>query len=82
LRKFFSVIIALNHKNTTSVVVDETASSTKKNLAMDYKTSRQSSTSSNNLLKPDNNPWNTTYNENELMRNKSQSISNIAGKLI
>jgi hypothetical protein len=56
--------------------------STTKNIPIDYKLSHQSSTSSNNLLKPDNNPWNTTYNENELMRNKSQSISNIAGKLI
>jgi hypothetical protein len=48
-----------------------------KNVASDYKLSQQLSISSNNLLKPDNNSWN---NENELLRIKSQSISNIAGK--
>jgi len=47
-----------------------------KNVPLDYKLSQQSSISSNNLLKPDNNSWN---NENELLRIKSQSISNIAG---
>lgn len=48
---------------------------------MDYKTSRQSSTSSNNLLKPENNLWGANINDVELLRNKSQSLSNIAGKL-
>jgi len=48
---------------------------------IDHKLSQQSSTSSNNLLKPDSNLWNTPNNDNELMRNKSQSISNIAGKI-
>jgi hypothetical protein len=48
---------------------------------MDCKTSRQSSTSSNNLLKPDINIWGTNINDVELLKNKSQSLSNIAGKL-
>ncbi len=62
--------------------MDETASSsTKKNLAMDYKTSRQSSTSSNNLLKPDIHVWDTNPNDVELVRHKSQSLTNIAGNL-
>lgn len=61
-------------------MVDETTSSIGKNLAMDYKTSRQSSTSSNNLLKPDSNLWSTNTNDVELSRYKSQSLSNIAGK--
>lgn len=72
--------IALNHKTTTTIHLDEINSpSTNRTLPLDQKLSQQSSTSSNNLLKPDGNPWN---NENELMRNKSQSISNIAGKYI
>jgi hypothetical protein len=59
--------------------LDETIPSTTtiKNTPVDYKLSQQSSTSSNNLLKPDNNPWN---NDSDLLRNKSQSLSNIAGK--
>ncbi len=62
--------------------MDETATtSATKNLAMDYKISRQSSTSSNNLLKPDSHVWDTNLNDVELLRNKSQSLSNIAGKL-
>jgi len=47
---------------------------------MDYKPSRQSSTSSNNLLKPDINIWGTNVNDAELLKNKSQSLTNIAGK--
>jgi hypothetical protein len=70
----------LNHKTTTSVVVDETTSSTPKKLGMDYKTSRQSSTSSNNLLKPDSHLWGQNITDAETLRNKSQSLSNIAGK--
>lgn len=45
---------------------------------IDHKLSQQSSTGSNNLLRPESMPWNA--NENELMRAKSQSISNIAGR--
>ncbi len=68
----------MNHKSTT-IHLDETIPSTTtiKNTPVDYKLSQQSSTSSNNLLKPDNNPWN---NDSDLLRNKSQSLSNIAGK--
>jgi hypothetical protein len=73
--------IALNNKNTTTINMDETIPTTPKTVPIDYKLNQQFSTSSNNLLKPDNNPWNTNNNENELMRNKSQSISNIAGKI-
>ena len=47
---------------------------------MDSKTSRQSSTSSNNLLKADTHLWGTNINNLELMRNTSLSLSNIAGK--
>ncbi len=71
----------MNHKNATSVVLDEITSSTTKNLGMDFKTSRQSSTSSNNLLKPDSNPWSSNTTDVEGSRNKSQSLTNIAGKL-
>jgi hypothetical protein len=71
----------LNHKNTTTAVLDEIASSTTKNLAMDSKTSRQSSTSSNNLLKPDSNLWSSNTTDVEALRTKSQSLTNIAGKL-
>jgi hypothetical protein len=81
LTSFVSFIIALNHKNATSGPLDETTLSTANNLAMDYKASRQSSASSNNLLKHDNNLWGTSMNDVESMRNKSQSISNIAGKV-
>ena len=73
----FFYSIALNHKTTTTIHLEENNPPTNKTLPLDQKLSQQSSTSSNNLLKPDGNPWNT---ENELMRNKSQSISNIAGK--
>jgi hypothetical protein len=76
-----SLITALNHQHTTSIVLDETPSSTTKNLAMDYKTSRQSSTSSNNLLKPDIHLWGPTLNDIESTKIKSQSLSNIAGKI-
>jgi hypothetical protein len=69
----------LNHKSTT-IHLDEAIPLTIKTPAVDYKLSQQSSTSSNNLLKPDNNSWNTGNNDSDLMRNKSQSISNIAGK--
>jgi hypothetical protein len=70
----------LNHKNTTSVALDEiTSSSTTKNLAMDFQTSRQSSTSSHNLLKPDSNLWSASTPDAEALRNKSQSLTNIAG---
>jgi len=55
---------------------------TTKNTPIDYKISQQSSISSNNLLKPDNNPWNSNNNDVDLMRIKSPSISNIAGKSI
>jgi hypothetical protein len=71
--------IALNHKASTAIHLDEIMASTNKNIPLDYKLSQQSTTSSNNLLKPDNNPWN---NESELIRNKSQSISNIAETVI
>ncbi|CAF1102726.1 unnamed protein product [Adineta steineri] len=72
--------IALNHKNTTAIHLDETSLSTSKNFPLDHKISQQSSISSNNFLKPDNNPWNSNNNTNDvdLSRNKSQSISNIA----
>ncbi|CAF1353705.1 unnamed protein product [Adineta steineri] len=72
--------IALNHKNTTAIHLDETSLSTSKNFPLDPKISQQSSISSNNFLKPDNNPWNSNNNTNDvdLSRNKSQSISNIA----
>jgi hypothetical protein len=63
--------------------VDETATtSATKNLAMDYKISRQSSTSSNNLLKPDGNLWSANASDLESLRNQSQSLSNIAGKFL
>ncbi len=48
---------------------------------MDSKTSRQSSTSSNNLLKPDSNLWSSNTTDVEALRTKSQSLTNIAGKL-
>ncbi|CAF2995106.1 unnamed protein product [Rotaria sp. Silwood2] len=70
--------IGLNHKNTTTISLDETILPTPKNLPLDYKSSRKSSTSSNNLLKPDNSLWNTDINDIELMKSKSQSLSNIA----
>ncbi|CAF1013702.1 unnamed protein product [Rotaria sp. Silwood1] len=70
--------IGLNHKNTTTIALDETILSTTKNLPLDYKSSRKSSTSSNNLLKPDNTLWNTNINDVELVKSKSQSLSNIA----
>jgi hypothetical protein len=65
---------------TTTIHLDETIPPRTKTAPLDNKLSQQSSTSSNNLLKPDNNPWDTSYNENDLLKNKSQSISNIAGK--
>ncbi|CAF3567750.1 unnamed protein product [Rotaria sordida] len=71
--------IGLNHKNIVTIPLDEAISlSTIKNAPLEYKTSRQSSTSSNNLLKPDNNLWNTSIGNVELMKSKSQSLSNIA----
>lgn len=63
--------------------MDETITPPTKNISTDYKLSQQSSISSNNLLKPDSNPWSTNNNNDlESTRNKSQSISNIAGKFI
>ncbi len=53
--------------------MDETTTTTKK-LRMDNKPSRQSSINSNNLLKPDSDL------DVELLRIKSPSLSNIAGK--
>ena len=74
------IFLALNHKNTTSITLDESASSTAKNLTMDNnKISRQSSTSSNNLLKPDSHIWTDNTIDIDALRNKSQSLSNIAG---
>ncbi|CAF4773252.1 unnamed protein product [Rotaria sp. Silwood1] len=73
---------ALNHKNTTTIHLDETIPATTKTFPADYKISQQSSISSNNLLKPDSNPWNTNNSDVELMRAKSQSISNIAETVI
>jgi len=78
---FFLFSTALNHKNTTTAVLDEITSSATKNLAMDSKTSRQSSTSSDNLLKPDSNLWSSNTTDVEALRTKSQSLTNIAGKL-
>ncbi|CAF1289067.1 unnamed protein product [Rotaria sordida] len=75
--------IALNRKNTTTTIhLDETIPTTPKTFPIDYKISQQSSISSNNLLKPDSNPWNTNNIDVELMRTKSQSISNIAETVI
>jgi hypothetical protein len=73
----------LNHKASTTIHLDEIIPPpTNKNVPVDYKLSQQSSTSSNNLLRPDNNPWNNNNtNESDLMRIKSPSISNIAGKI-
>ena len=76
---FLCLSTALNHKNTTSVALDEITSSTTKNLPMDFQTSRQSSTSSNNLLKPDSNLWSANTTDAEVSRTKSQSLTNIAG---
>ncbi|CAF3423815.1 unnamed protein product [Rotaria sp. Silwood1] len=72
--------IGLNHKNTTTIALDETILSTTKNLPLDYKSSRKSSTSSNNLLKPDNNLWNTNINDVELVKSKSQSLKTVLKK--
>ena len=74
---FFRLSIAMNHKTTTSIHLDEINPPLTRNLQLDQKLSQQSSTSSNNLLKPDSNPWS---NDSDLLRNKSQSISNIAGR--
>jgi hypothetical protein len=68
----------LNHKHTT-LHLDEPIS-TAKSLSVDHKMSQPSITSANNLLRPDSNPWNTNNNDGELLKNKSPSISNIAGK--
>ncbi|UJR33062.1 hypothetical protein I4U23_020521 [Adineta vaga] len=71
--------IALNHKNTTtSILMDETNPLPSKHLTSDYEISRQSSTSSNILLKPDTNVWNANSSDVETIRNKSPSLSNIA----
>lgn len=77
---FFMIfsLIAMNHKTTTTIHLDEINPPTNKNMQLDQKLSQQSSTSSNNLLKPDSNPWGI---DSDLLRNKSQSISNIAGKI-
>lgn len=62
--------------------MDETTptTTTTKPAPLDYKMSQQSSVCSNNLLKPDSGPWGPNNNDTDLMRVKSQSISNIAGK--
>ena len=75
-----SCLLALNHKTSTTIHLDEATPSTTINFPVDYKLNQQSSVSSNNLLKPDSNLWHMTSSESELMRNKSPSISNIAGK--
>jgi hypothetical protein len=75
-------LIGSNHKNTAIIHMDETVPSTTKMLPVDHKQSRESSINSNNLLKPETNLWNMNDKDVELMRNKSQSISNIAGKSI
>ncbi|UJR14106.1 hypothetical protein I4U23_001102 [Adineta vaga] len=74
--------IALNHKTTTMIHLDEINSPPAKTFPLDYKISQQSSISSNNLLKPEGNPWNNNNTDADLMRNKSQSISNIAETVI
>ncbi|CAF3321374.1 unnamed protein product [Rotaria socialis] len=75
--------IALNHKNTTTIHLDETTSAAGKNFPIEYKLSQQSSICSNNLLKPDSNPWGSNNNNDaDIMRMKSQSISNIAETVI
>ena len=78
------MIAALNYKNTTtSILMDETNSSTIKNLTSEHEVSQESSTSSNRLLKPENNNlWNANLNDLESMRNQSPSLSNIAGEYI
>lgn len=77
---FCHLFLALNHKPSTTIQIEETPVPVKPLPVIDYKLSQQSSTGSNNLLKPESVPWNANPNENELMRNKSQSISNIAGR--
>ena len=64
-------------------MLDERVSSSSitKNLTMENKISRQSSVTSNNLLKPDSNVWTDSTSDVEVLRNKSQSLSNIAGKI-
>ena len=49
---------------------------------MEYRASRQSLTSSNHLLKPDEQQWNTNMNNIEIIKSQSQSLTNIAGKII
>ncbi|CAF0829546.1 unnamed protein product [Adineta steineri] len=71
--------IALNHKNTTTnILLDETIPSASKHLTIDYETNPASSTSSNSLLKPETNLWVANMTDVESMKNKSQSLSNIA----
>ncbi|CAF4267094.1 unnamed protein product, partial [Rotaria socialis] len=70
--------MGLNHKNTITIPLDETLSSPGKNLAMDYKSGHKSSTDSNNLLKPDSDLWTATSNDIDLLKTKSQSLTNIA----
>ncbi|CAF0762369.1 unnamed protein product [Adineta steineri] len=71
--------IALNHKNTTTnSLLDETIPSASKHLTIDYETNPASSTSSNSLLKPETNLWVANMTDVESMKNKSQSLSNIA----
>ncbi|CAF2207460.1 unnamed protein product [Rotaria magnacalcarata] len=70
--------MGLNHKNTITIPLDETLSSPGKNLSMDYKSGRKSSTDSNNLLKPDSDLWTATINDVDLLKTKAQSITNIA----
>lgn len=79
----FSLRLALNHKNTsTSIHLEDVNPSVARTLSVEQKLTGQPSTSSNNLLKPDNIPWNLAPGDIETMRNKSPSISNIAGNLV
>ena len=59
--------------------MDETVPPTTKNLVKDDRTNHQSSTSPDNLLKFDTNLWKTKNDNIEAMKNKSQSLINIAG---
>ncbi|CAF0941362.1 unnamed protein product [Adineta ricciae] len=72
--------IALNHKNTTtSILMDETNPSPTKKPTSEYEANQELSTSSNLLLKPENNNlWNANSSDLESMRNQSPSLSNIA----
>ena len=70
----------MNHKNATVIHLEEISPAIPKNSPVDYKISQQSSISSNNLLRPDSNPWNANTNDGDLSKLKSPSISNIAGR--